>query len=158
LIVRYDKRDATQVWVFDEDADRYWPIGLRDPLPGRVTVWEYEQARQDLKAQGYREADQRLIYDTILECRALVAEGTLKTKQARRGVQCTLDAFRALDLIPAPDPALPPPLLLPPPTPPQDTAERAEPPSADAGEEQNPQESKRRYPAPADLAREVEEW
>ena len=155
LIVRYDKRDATQIWVLDEDADRYWPIALRDPLPGRITFWEYEQARQDLKTQGHREADQKLIYDTILECRALVAEGTVKTKQARRGVQCTLDAFRTLDLIAAPSPALPPPpLLLPPPVPLLSAADQVEPPAST----EKAEHSKRRYPAPAELAREVEEW
>ncbi|AWJ91927.1 hypothetical protein Sp245p_19210 (plasmid) [Azospirillum baldaniorum] len=52
-IVRYDKRDMSQVWVFDDAADRYWPISLRDPIPGRISFWEHQQARQALRAQGY---------------------------------------------------------------------------------------------------------
>ncbi|SMH61466.1 Mu transposase C-terminal domain-containing protein [Azospirillum agricola] len=158
-IVRYDKRDMSQVWVFDEAADRYWPIGLRDPVPGPMSFWEHQQARQALRAQGYREADQKLVYETILECRALVAEGERRTKQARRGLQSTLEAFRSLDLMDAPSPAAlplstPPMLRLPPPE------ARAASTLPLPGPEQDgpvPWPSPP-CPPPADLANEVEEW
>lgn len=158
-IIRYDKRDMSQVWVFDEAADRYWPISLRDPVPGRMSFWEHQQARQALRAQGYREVDQKLVYDTILECRALVADGERRTKQARRGLQSTLDAFRSLDLVGAPSPAslappTPPMLLLPPPEPPTDSTLPFQ------GPEQDGAASRFAPPRPslADLADEVEEW
>jgi len=158
-IVRYDKRDMSQVWVFDDAADRYWPISLRDPNPGRISFWEHQQARQALRAQGYREVDQKLVYETILECRALVAEGGRRTKQARRGLQSTLDAFRSLDLIDTSAPVAlaspnPPMLLLPPPEP------RVEPalPAQSHGQDGPAPRPVPPLPSPADLADEVEEW
>ncbi|MGY0793713.1 Mu transposase C-terminal domain-containing protein [Azospirillum argentinense] len=158
-IVRYDKRDMSQVWVFDDAADRYWPISLRDPVPGRISFWEHQQARQALRAQGYREVDQKLVYETILECRALVAEGGRRTKRARRGLQSTLDAFRSLDLIDTPAPGTlvspaPQMLLLPPPEP------RVKPalPVQRHGQDGPAPRSVPPLPSPADLADEVEEW
>lgn len=158
-IVRYDKRDMSQVWVFDDAADHYWPIGLRDPVPGRISFWEHQQARQALRAQGYREVDQKLVYETILECRALVAEGERRTKQARRGLQSTLEAFRSLDLIDVPSPTAlmpptPPMLLLPPPEP---SAELALPLQVGGQDGLVPRSTPPR-PSPAALADEVEEW
>lgn len=158
-IVRYDKRDMSQVWVFDDAADHYWPIGLRDPVPGRISFWEHQQARQALRAQGYREVDQKLVYETILECRALVAEGERRTKQARRGLQSTLEAFRSLDLTDVPSPTAlvpptPPMLLLPPPEP---SAELALPLQGGGRDDLAPRPAPPR-PTPADLAGEVEEW
>ena len=158
-IVRYDKRDMSQVWVFDDAADHYWPIGLRDPVPGRISFWEHQQARQALRAQGYREVDQKLVYETILECRALVAEGERRTKQARRGLQSTLEAFRSLDLIDVPSPTAlmpptPPMLLLPPPEP---SAELALP-LQEGGRDSFVPRSTPPRPSPAALADEVEEW
>ncbi len=158
-IVRYDKRDMSQVYVFDDAEDRYWPITLRDPVPGRMSFWEHQQARQALRAQGYREVNQKLIYDTILECRALVAEGERRTKQARRGLQSTLDAFRSLDLVDTPAPTslplpAPPLLLLPPPEPHGESTVPLQMPEHD-GPAPRPGPP---LPSPADLAGEVEEW
>ena len=95
------------------------------------------------------EIDQRLIYETVLACRALVATGAALTKRARRGLQTTLDSFGALDLLPVEaHPALPPPpvdVVLPSPTtPPTPAATRGAGGNAPL--------------TPAELALDVEEW
>jgi len=55
-VARDDKRDVSQVWVFDHAEDLHRPIGLRDPVPGRISSWGHQQARKALRARGYRSA------------------------------------------------------------------------------------------------------
>lgn len=83
LKVRYDPRDLSTVIVEGPDGQR-WPVRTADLSRPRITLAEQRQAQAALRARGQALVDERLIFETVEEQRALVAAATAASRSARR--------------------------------------------------------------------------
>jgi putative transposase len=80
--VRYDPRDLSRVFLRD-DSGEYWTIPYRDLGAPPVSLWEHRNATRVLQANGLKSVDEKAIFETITEQRALVADARKQTKAQR---------------------------------------------------------------------------
>jgi putative transposase len=83
LRIKYDPRDLSKVFVEDPDGG-HWPVRIADLSRPRITLAEHRQAQAVLRARGRSLVDERLIFETIAQQRALEAAATTATRSARR--------------------------------------------------------------------------
>src|SRR5690606_5990894 len=81
-LVRYDPRDLSRVFLRDDNGE-YWTIPYRDLGALPVSLWEHRNASRVLRANGLKSVDEKAIFETITEQRALVADATKQTKAQR---------------------------------------------------------------------------
>lgn len=93
FIVRYDPRDMSQIYLRDDDGS-YWPIPYSDRRLPPATLWEIKAASERLRAAGYRDLNQRLIFASIEAQRAIVEHAERESKLMRRERERTLRALR----------------------------------------------------------------
>jgi len=82
FIVKYDPRNLSRVYLRDEKGD-YWTIPYRDLGTPPITLWEHRNALQKLHADGLKNVDEKLVFQTIAEQRELIAAARLRTRSAR---------------------------------------------------------------------------
>ena len=83
LRIKYDPRDLSKVFVEDPDGG-HWPVRTADLSRPRITLAEQRQAQAVLRARGRSLVDERLIFETIEQQRALEAAAATATRSARR--------------------------------------------------------------------------
>jgi putative transposase len=94
VIVRYDPRDMSQVYLRDEDGS-YWPIPLSDRRLPAVTLAEVRAASRRLTEAGERYLSQRRIFEAIEDQRAIVTLARSHTRLARREQERSMRALRS---------------------------------------------------------------
>jgi putative transposase len=86
LRIKYDPRDLSKVFVEDPDGG-HWPVRIADLSRPPITLAEHRQAQAMLRARGQSLVDERLIFETIEQQRALEAAATTATRSARRQIE-----------------------------------------------------------------------
>jgi putative transposase len=81
-LIKYDPRNLSRVYYF-EASGRYWPIPYRDLGRPPVSLWEQRAALKQLREEGRRLVDEKLIFDTILAQRRLVDTAQMSTRERR---------------------------------------------------------------------------
>jgi putative transposase len=83
MIVRYDPRDLSRIYLLAPDG-QYYDLHYRDLRRAPITLWEHRLALKRLREEGNSHVDEAAIFRTIEKMRAIVDEATLATKTARR--------------------------------------------------------------------------
>ena len=83
LRVAYDPRDLSTVFIHGPDGSN-WPIRFADLRRPPITLWEHRRAQASLRERGLALVDEQLIFETIEQQRALVADAARRTRSARR--------------------------------------------------------------------------
>ena len=94
LRVKYDPRDLSHVFVEDPEGG-HWPVRLANLSGPRITLAEHAQAEAVLRARGQKLVDERLIFETVEQQRALVDAATTATRSARRQAERRARALAA---------------------------------------------------------------
>ncbi|WP_424138263.1 Mu transposase C-terminal domain-containing protein [Roseomonas chloroacetimidivorans] len=94
VIVRYDPRDMSQVYLRDEDGS-YWPIPVSDRRLPAVTLAEIRAASRRLTEAGERYPSQPRIFEAIEDQRAIVTQARSHTRLARREQERSMRALRS---------------------------------------------------------------
>ena len=108
LRVAYDPRDLSTVFVHGPDGS-HWPIRFADLRRPPITLWEHRRAQASLRERGLALVDEQLIFETIEQQRALVADAARRTRSARRSGERADRAFAGastnltIPVDPAPD-------------------------------------------------------
>ncbi len=84
FICRYDPRDLSRIWFYDDHAKLYIEVPFRDLTRPAVSLWEVKNAKRVLRAESKSATNETLIFKTIERMRKLVAEEAEHTKTARR--------------------------------------------------------------------------
>ncbi|WP_319469990.1 Mu transposase C-terminal domain-containing protein [uncultured Pseudodesulfovibrio sp.] len=87
FVFRRDPRDISSVWFFDPELKQYFKIPFANLSLPSMSVWEYQQARKKLKAEGEKSVNEHRILDAIVELREMIEASKEKTKKARRQAQ-----------------------------------------------------------------------
>lgn len=84
---RYDPRDISIIYFYDEAIGRYFEIPYRNTSHPAVSIWELKAARKIAKAQGKSTVDEHAVFQIVEYQRAILAESAQKTKAARKEQQ-----------------------------------------------------------------------
>lgn len=114
---RRDPRDISQIYFFEPNAKRYFPIHYRDLSQPPISLWEFKEAKQAARKAGMKEIDERTVFDYAKKMRAEVEQAEAKTKSLRRKGQRNAEHAKAraskakeLPVVSSvPPPAVPPP-------------------------------------------------
>lgn len=90
-IFRRDPRDMSAIWFFDPELKQYFKVPLADQSIPPFSIWEYRIAKAELATAGYNASDERAVFKSISERRAMVEESAAKTKKARKEAQRRAD-------------------------------------------------------------------
>jgi putative transposase len=101
-IFRRDPRDISSIWFYDPDLKQYFKVPLADQSIPSFSIWEHRLAKAALEKAGHDPSDERAVYRSISERRALIEESAERTKRARRAAQ------RQREHAKAKTPAIPP--------------------------------------------------
>lgn len=82
VLIKYDPRNLSRVYFFDASG-RYWPIPYRDLGRPPISLWEHRAALKQLRAEGRRLVDEKLIFDTVLAQQKLVDRARTSTRERR---------------------------------------------------------------------------
>lgn len=83
MIVRYDPRDLSRIFLLAPDGD-YYDLTYRDLSRPPITLWEQRLALKRLREAGALHIDEAAIFRTIEKMRLIVDEAMTATKIARR--------------------------------------------------------------------------
>ena len=83
MIVRYDPRDLSRVYLLAPDG-RYYDLTYRDVRRPPITLWEHRLALKRLREEGHLEVDEGAIFRTIEAMRAITDQAVASSKTARR--------------------------------------------------------------------------
>ncbi|MCF8205852.1 MAG: DDE-type integrase/transposase/recombinase [Methylotenera sp.] len=86
-IFRRDPRDMSTIWFFDPELKQYFKVPLADQSIPPFSIWEYRIAKAELAKAGYNASDERIVFQSIRERRAMTQESAAKTKKARKEAQ-----------------------------------------------------------------------
>lgn len=84
FICRYDPRDISCIWLFDEEANLYVEVPYRNLSRPAISLWELRKAKGLLKEESKAATNEELIFKTIDQMRVIVESEAHKTKSARR--------------------------------------------------------------------------
>ena len=87
FIFRRDPRDISFIWFFDPRIKQYFKIHFADLTLPSISIWEYQKARDILKAEGVKSVNQTNLLRAITEMRAIVEESKGRTKSVRKQSQ-----------------------------------------------------------------------
>jgi putative transposase len=93
-MVRYDPRDLSKVFLHGPGG-RFHAIPCRDLRRPKITLWEHQRARDELRRRGIAAMDEQMLFDAVTAQREIVAEASARTKAARRVAQRTAYALEA---------------------------------------------------------------
>lgn len=78
-----DPRDISQLYFFDPISERYFAVPYRDASLPPISLEELREARKAAKDAGYKDPDERILFDLATRQRAIVDQAAEKTKTAR---------------------------------------------------------------------------
>ena len=84
FVCRYDPRDLSCIWLYDDEAGQYIEVPYRDVSRPSISLWELRKAKSILKEQYKKSANEELIFKSIDQMREIVEKESEKTKAARR--------------------------------------------------------------------------
>ncbi|WP_047392905.1 helix-turn-helix domain-containing protein [Chitinibacter sp. ZOR0017] len=84
---RRDPRDISQLYFFDPNSQHYYAIPYRNTSLPAASIWELRDAKSQLRKEGKKNIDERMLFDLINRQRQLEDESAEKTKVARRAQQ-----------------------------------------------------------------------
>lgn len=83
MIVRYDPRDLSRIYLLGPDGT-YYDLSYRDLGRPPISLWEHRLALKRLHEQGRAVVDEAAIFRTIETMRAIADDAVLTRKLARR--------------------------------------------------------------------------
>ena len=83
MIVRYDPRDLSRIYLLAPD-DRNYDLSYRDVRRPPITLWEHRLALKRLRDEGRIDVDESAIFRTIEAMRVITNEAVASSKVARR--------------------------------------------------------------------------
>ena len=72
-----------QIWFYDPELFRYYPIPYRNTARPPMSVWELREATKAAQESG-REVNEDLIFDALEKMRRIEMEALQTSKKARR--------------------------------------------------------------------------
>lgn len=84
FIFRRDPRDISAIWFYDPEAKEYFKVPFANQTLPSMSIWEYQQAREETRKRGQASVNEHQILQAITELRHKVEESKEKTKRARR--------------------------------------------------------------------------
>ncbi|MDX6766877.1 MAG: Mu transposase C-terminal domain-containing protein [Candidatus Methylacidiphilales bacterium] len=87
FIFRYDPRDISEIYLWDEKNSRYHPIPYRNTGLPPISLWELQAVRRRLREKGLTQDDESVIFNTYKELRRQISTSEKATKRARRQAQ-----------------------------------------------------------------------
>ncbi|MFD2252748.1 putative transposase [Pseudochelatococcus lubricantis] len=82
MIVRYDPRDLSRIYLLGPDGT-YYDLSYRDLRRPPISLWEHRLALKRLREEGRSLVDEEAIFRTIEAMRA-IADGAVRTSKAAR--------------------------------------------------------------------------
>lgn len=86
-VFRRDPRDVSAIWFYDPDLKQYFKVPLADQSAPVFSIWEHQLAKSALAKAGHDPSDERAVFKSIGDRRAMVEESAARTKKARREAQ-----------------------------------------------------------------------
>lgn len=83
MIVRYDPRDLSRIYLLGPDGS-YYDLSYRDLRRPPISLWEHRLALKRLRDDGRSLVDETAIFRTIETMRAIADDAVLASKTARR--------------------------------------------------------------------------
>ena len=83
MIVRYDPRDLSRIYLLGED-NHYYDVSYRDLGRPPISLWEHRLALKRLREEGRALVDETAIFRTIAAMRRIADDAVLASKTARR--------------------------------------------------------------------------
>ncbi len=83
MIVRYDPRDLSRIYLLAPDG-HYYDLAYRDLRRPSITLWEHRLALKRLRDEGRTNVDEGAIFRTIETMRTITDEAIVASKSARR--------------------------------------------------------------------------
>jgi len=83
LMVRYDPRDLSRIFLLGPDGT-YYALPYRDLYRPSISLWEYRAAVRRLRAEGHRAVDEKAVFRAIETMRRITDRAASDTKVARR--------------------------------------------------------------------------
>lgn len=84
FVCRYDPRDLSRIWFFDDESQQYLEVPYRNLARPTISLWELRQAKKQLRDESTSSTNEELIFRTIDRMREVVSNEAHKTKVARR--------------------------------------------------------------------------
>ena len=84
FLIRFNPRDMREIYFLDPDSKTYITIPYRDRAHPPVSQWEIQAAEKKLREKGYRNVNEALLFEAMLEMREIEETSERKTKKARR--------------------------------------------------------------------------
>jgi putative transposase len=83
MIVRYDPRDLSRIYLLGPDG-HYYDLSYRDLRRPPISLWEHRLALKRLREEGCANVDESAIFRTIEAMRAITDGAVVASKTARR--------------------------------------------------------------------------
>lgn len=90
-----DPRDISQLYFFDPLSERYFAIPYRDASLPPISLEELREARKAAKEAGYKDPDERILFEFTNRQREMVDQAAAKSKAARIKQQKRLNNEKA---------------------------------------------------------------
>jgi putative transposase len=90
-----DPRDISQLYFFDPHSERYFAIPYRDASLPPISLEELREARKAAKEAGYKDPDERILFEFTNRQREMVDLAAAKSKAARVKQQKRLNNEKA---------------------------------------------------------------
>lgn len=90
-----DPRDISQLYFFDPLSERYFAIPYRDASLPPISLEELRDARKAAKEAGYKDPDERILFEFTNRQREMVDQAAAKSKAARIKQQKRLNNEKA---------------------------------------------------------------
>lgn len=87
FLIRFNPRDMREIYFQDPDSKTYITIPYRDLAHPPVSRWEIRAAERKLREKGYRNVNEALLFEAMLEMREIEEDAERKTKKARRSTE-----------------------------------------------------------------------
>lgn len=83
MIVRYDPRDLSRIYLLGPDGS-YYDLSYRDLRRPAISLWEHRLALKRLREDGRMQVDEAAIFRTVETMRAIADDAVHASKKARR--------------------------------------------------------------------------
>jgi putative transposase len=103
MIVRYDPRDLSRIYLLAPDG-AYYDVGYRDLGRPPISLWELRLAMKRLREEGRLQIDEASLFRTIEKMQTIAADAIHTSKIARRHHERRLHMQQAASKFPVPEP------------------------------------------------------
>jgi putative transposase len=87
FVFKQDPRDISQLYFYDPEVKQYSVVPYRDTSRPAMSIWEMREARKRLAAEGRKEINEDLIFESYARMRAQEEQAVRDTKRVRRANQ-----------------------------------------------------------------------